>query len=988
MDHNQRLDRIEEQAGDLAEAFHALAGEVAHLDAPGVEILDALLGRVQGVARALGSASGQADELAAALQERLTAWWQTNRFTAAGRSVTLARLAQTVERGAERARALLLEEIADALQAREGDHAVRLLDATAAWSGIPRSASDPLRTPGSDPLALHEVVRVLRERAGMLRRGRSSTATRTLGVVQAWLIQAGGDPTSALGILDELVARAPADPRLLVERAGLRLAAADAALAADDAHLAIELDGSDPRGYIQAGVIAEAAGEVADAVELYTEGSRRLPAGRSLVAAPQWASFLHPTGLFHLTRARLLSDAGEPAAALAAVDQALAQGISGPATYPEADAYDLRRQLLQELGAEDHAVADAAYEAGKRHLWNGNASQAAEALWVATRNAERLPDAGWYLALSLMLADTSDVDTLQGAKRVWDDWAARVGPPGPESAWAYADRASLDMYIDSLTEMDSAPSAWRALVLCEKGLVLDAQQAEVWATLSYALRRLSLAGLAMEAVEAGYRANPDSTRVLEERLAVLTNEGRTSEALETWDRLPDAATDPWQSGVKAYLLQRLGRPEEALDYLERPLSGTWDLGWYRELRTACLVDLGRLDEAVADLRALLHDESPWSGQGHYRRAMARSVLGDLAEARAELTQAQADQTLGAQEKCYVTGLVALAEGELTKAAQLLEQTVLLATNSATLEDLPRDVDRVLTLHRHLGRPVTGGDELVARLADLAGTHHPEPPSAEGDIESALASAEAGPECPSDVALTAVRARRQLEGGLAEQAAALYQELLGTSFEPEASRALGQALGGVYHAAVGRGDVERAQEAYAGMAALGHAPQPFSEVAHAEALWGGGRYAEATGVLAALAPEVEDPTGRLQVLGLLGQCALFAGEPSLAEPALREAAYLAALAEDHNRVAQLAVRQAVADLMSQQPGSVAEHLSQARRAWSAAGIFDSAAVLRQELGWLLAALPEGTLDAESREALREQAERLSTRPDDEPAALDA
>ncbi len=969
MERSQRLADLGRRADELGKDLDSLVEELRRAEDVGLEGLEALQHEVRDVVLSLTSAGARAGELSRVVDEAIDHWWRANQFSDTAFAVTLSRLMETAQADTSRARRMLLDEVAVALHALALGYAVQLLRGAEAWSGItPDTVDDVGAWQQGDLRRGIRAVGRLRELLTERRQDRSRRAGAIITATEAVLNHRAGNLDRATELVDELVQQAPTDAFAHVERAGLSLAAGAGEAAGEEAHRAIELDPADPRPYVQAGVVAESLGDFVNAMELYDEGARRLLGAAPLISAPEWASFLKPTGLFFLMWAKALREHRLLSKALTAVDRALAEGVAGASPYPEADAHDVHWRLLEDVDAPLPEVTSAAFDAGKRHYWNNDHQRAVEALRLATRAEGHIPDAGWYLAASL--AAQNDPDCSRLAAETWDDWRNLVGSPAPKDAWAYALRAALETVVTPTDDVGTAPYAWRGIVLCEKGLVLDPLEAELWATLCRNLRILGLRKLALEAVEGGYQVNPDNQSILHERVAVLGDEGRLPEALETWDRIPDAARDPWLSGVKALLLRLLGRPEEAIEYLELPLSGSWDLGWYRDLRAACYVDLGRLDEAVEDLRALPDDEAPWSGQARGRRIHAWCVLDELQKAHAELDAAMDDQTMIPAERAFAAALVSLVSGDVTSAGVDFDRAVAASTDPVTVDDLVRALDRFLQLRRHTGRPVPGGPEVLLRLKTTAEAWTPNRSTADDDLDGALkASAQAPSSAESRVALSAVQARRHLKQGRAEVAAELYAELVGSIFDPESEEALAQALNYSYRDAVWRGDVDRTQAAFGRLQALHRAPVPVLEIAVAEALKGGGRYTEAVATLSEVLPRATEASTRLLVLERLGECALFGGQLELAESSLDEAFGLAVAAEDHSKAARIAVRMSVATLLAGRPAAVASHLQRALREWSAARTWNPRLVLKHELGWVLDALPDESATGLARQGLR-------------------
>jgi len=951
MDYADQVSELATAANQILAAVRAFAEELPVDDehAVGPELDRARL-RAEEIIERLHEANGLASALWATADAAFVTWRTRNRFTPDGLAATTASLNEKASEQPVRARIALLSELAAAVHALAIEHTIGLLRACASWYRVPPDLFDDLAAwDNGDDMRGRSAVQTLAQAAVGSRRKRVQESALELALTEAWLSHRVGDSGGALGILSRLIEEKSSDASLRAERAGLRLLVGEREAAADDARRAIELDQDYGRSYVQAGAVAEAGGDYDEAAELYEEGSKRLR-WSEFVATTESASFLQRTGLFYLIWAHRLHWDGAAREALEAAEQAIATGISGTITYPEAAAYELKWRLLRDLGAQIADVAQAAFEAGKRHLWNNATEQARVALRVAAEGGMVVPEAGWYLAASL-LPDQADE-----ASTIWDEWKARVGPPTAAFAWAYGLRAIIGDVAAADKGQDSGPAAWQGVMLSEKGLVLNPLDTSSWAAACRCFRTLSMIQSALEAIEAGYLVKPDDQDVLPERVAVLTEVGRTEEALDTLGRIPEVDKDPWLSGVKAYLLLRIGRAAEALDLLALPLSGSWDLGWYRALRAACYVDLDRLDEAVEDLTALLSDKSAWSGQARRRRVYALAVLGDVAGAKEELQLALDDETLDQEGKALARLDVALAEGETDRALIYLTDALNSNPFAGSAEETLRSLKRELVLFDHLGRPVADAAGLTERAQEAAHAWNPCTRDADSELNTASeAHADAPPESVVRVALSAVRARRLARDKRTGEAVKLYDGLLGTAFEPEATLALGRTLEQEYWQVIQTGNVEHTRQIYGRLAGIGRAPRPFVEVAIAEALRAKGDHAEAVSTLSALLPNVISPTERLLVLEMLGESALFDGQANLAESAFSEAFSLAVRADEPSRAAQIAVRLAAALASSGQPESALRHLTQALSQWVKAGTWDPQSTMWLEIRWLIDAL---------------------------------
>lgn len=913
--------------------------------------------------RIVDTAAAVAAQLIVSVDAAIAAWDARAKYTPEGVGTTADRLRRLAAERPQRARSSLFTELAEAVQQQELDAAIVLVDRSGPWADLPDSLSEELAGWRSGDLQRgRDAVGTLTRLVTSTHRHRSDAAVRSLAVTGAWLDHQLGDDASAVDLLDTAVQTYPQAARLLAERAGLRLVLGRPTDSADDAQRAIEIAADDPAGYVQAGAVAEAAGQFREARAWYEEAARR-----QSDADPAWdrgASFLQPTGLLLMVWADHLATLGRSSDALRVVERSIGLGVVGTTPYPDADAHDLRWRLLRQLDVGPVEVAEAALEAGKRQLWNGAPEQAQVSLRAATEGGSAVPEAGWYLASSLMAPDDLADRRVEQAEAVWDDWLREVGPPTSQTAWAYAVRAAIADHLSGVDgRADSGVTAWGGILLCEKALVLEDRETMAWTRLSECFRTLSLSALALEAVEAGYAVNPDDRYLLGERLAVLTDAGHTEDALATLDRIPDAEQDPWLSAIKSVLLERMDRPAEALPLLDLPLQGAWNLGWYHRLKAFCLVGLGRFDEAIEEVSASLEDDSAtnWTGTRLGRQVEALCILGRFSEAEATLHKAMDDQSLGDAERAFYAMLLALSTGEVEEAERRLTDLVQLSAGAFEMNDNLRTLGQTFALMNHVG--LEGAEARAAFLEHArAVVAESVPPrrTADDEVSTTEARLATDHEPGSDprLAVRAVRARRAARAGRWAEAAHLYLDLTGTRFDPESGPARVAALERGHAESVAAGDVPRASELHEQLAAEGRPPSPFVELSQAHALRAAGDYAAALDVLRDLEPRAAAPAESLLVSALLGDTALVLGQFDVATASLTRALAASEELGEPMHSAQLAVRLACAVAGRRDLPGVVDHLLRAVRLWSDAGAWNARTLLEHELDGVIRTLSTG------------------------------
>jgi tetratricopeptide (TPR) repeat protein len=497
-------------------------------------------------------------------------------------------------------------------------------------------------------------------------------------------------------------------------------------------------------------------------------------------------------------------------------------------------------------------------------------------------------------------------------------------------------------------------------VFAERALVLDQLDALAWALSATCLRGVTLDALALESVERGYALDPDMRAVLDERVAVLSNAGRFEEVLDSLDRIPESEFTPWHMGIKAYALVHLDDAEGALRYLDAPLAASWTRDWYLDVRADCFVRLGRLAEAVGDLRELLELDVTSSGYARMRRAGAYAALGEPVNARSELAAARDDETVLSDWLDTVEACIALAEGDANGATVSFQRALDASRTGRDAGDSLQMLRATAELLAHVGRAVIDPVDVLASAEAACGRWHYDvnplvDVAADEELARALeqrASAEPG---EAQLALAVVHARRLRLSQQFASAAEVYEDLHGGGFEPEATVGLADVLTALFRASIDAGDVDQTRSRWRRLAELGQPPGRFEAVAVADAHRAAGRFADAAAELEKVAPLVESPEEVLTVFQRLGESALAIGDPELAASSFSRALDAARSIERPAHAAQLHVRLAVALLAIDSVDAALEHFDAARERWHEAGAFDPSAILEREVSWLTSAL---------------------------------
>ena len=617
----------------------------------------------------------------------------------------------------------------------------------------------------------------------------------------AWTaLRTRGDAETAGRHIEDAVRLYPYAGRMHAERAAFHLFVGDFERATTDAQHAIEKAPQDPAGYIALGGCAELTGKFTSADDLYRRACERMPTA-AIARIHGRTALVDPTGRLLKVAAAKLLEAGRPEQALALANEALLSGVRGSEAHPEANVQVIRRRALELL--EDRVeAAEAAMQAGRLCIWNGDIDCALEELGRAVE-LDTNEQAGWLLADVFLTksyplgASAPDQEFVGRARSTWEGWAEKVGLPRGPSSWAYVSRAIVSDLESQAPSADRRAGLFEALLYVEKALVLNYTDAQRWGYVAQFLRYLGLEQLAFEAVEAGYRLASADRQVLAERLPLLANSRRFDDAEETAERLVAMyGEDPWVSAVRAWLALHQRRDwETALERLELPIREGNDHAWYHEMQALAYLGLGRVDDARECYRKLLK-AVPVDGNTKCRLALASLALGDLSAARRWLADAHDDQTTPPTSYVMTAALEALAHDDLDGAASRVDQAIRMAGSAVEVDDLVFELMLSMSALQRDEKWVSGCRRALTEVTEKAVTDQKaqlelNPPSADSELESALAQLDEQPLDVPRTALLALAARRDATAGRSERAVERYELLRGSRFEPEAAIALEQ-----------------------------------------------------------------------------------------------------------------------------------------------------------------------------------------------------
>ncbi|MEA2241537.1 MAG: hypothetical protein QOD24_1093 [Solirubrobacteraceae bacterium] len=770
--------------------------------------------------------------------------------------------------------------------------------------------------------------------------------------------------------------------RMHAERAAYYLSLGELDQAATDAQRSVELAKDDAAGYLELGIWAELSGDFEDADGFYRKALGLLPKF-DVARLGTRVSIIDPPGRLLIRATEVLLDAHRPRDAARIADQALLADMRGPELHPQAAAHRLRSQALEQLDDRSGA-ASAAVDAGKLHLWNGDVDTAIEQFIRAEALDPELQDIGWLLADAQLSTSmplgriVPDHGAVKLAHQTWERWAAKVGPPRGDTSWAYLTRAMIADLGSQEPDADRFVGMWEALIYVEKAIVHDEVDAQRWGYAAQYLRYVYLDELAFEAANRGYKLGGGDRQVLSERLAQLEMRGHFDEAEEVAEELVTMyGNDPWVSAARAWLALRSNRQtrySDALGLLELPLAEGNDPSWYYEMRALCNIGLDDLDAARDDFRELLTRTPPIGGTTKCRLAIAAVAVGDAELAQCWSKEAAEDPTARPITCLAADALAAFARDDVDTAREVLSHAADRARSAVELHDMVETMLLELRLLAGDAEAVAARERAVdevkaGRISERKAALASNPPNPDAELEEALATYADEGATPGVIhtALLALKARRHTHAGRFDEAAACYERLGGTRFEPEAKLGLKRALRGLAQEQAAEGDVEQVRQLMDHMTELGDTTPAEAATAVAAALERSGEYSEASEQLEAAIAMASDERERAKLHQRAGGLALAHDDLDRAVSHFRAALETARAYEAHGRIGQLHIRMALISVVRDDRSEAGAHLVAAARAWKDGGALDPTAALIAELHGLQHSRG-GLLEAAAREAV--------------------
>jgi tetratricopeptide (TPR) repeat protein len=481
---------------------------------------------------------------------------------------------------------------------------------------------------------------------------------------------------------------APDDSKVYAALADYYRLSGDRDLAEQFCRDAFERSAEDPDASIEMGLLAEEKSDWDEADEFYdraiqsARGQSRPVATLSKMLAPL-------TGNFYLQLARTLKTEN-PGEALESVNRALTAGVKLEGEYPERIAYRIKAEILDALGSNVEA-AEAYFQAGSRFVFRNDYQVAVDLLERARQLNPQHPLTDWYLADALYVTSwvpeypyVREAPARRGAA-VWDERISR-DLPSADQAWVYFTRASLCDQLAKLPDADRATLWWQGAACLERSALL-LPSANAYARLGQVHRYLNNEANALEATRKALDLDDKNLGALDERAAILGNVGQFVEAEAAIDKRRLLAPSEFADAVKAYVLSRQRRFEEALALMNSVIERVPSEIWYRDLRADCLRLLHKREEARADYEWIWKHYDPMDATSASYYGSAARNTGNLDAAISIFEKLLNDPSQDPISLNWSLGASYFEKPDFPRAEECLKKCVSGAINLRQLDDL-------------------------------------------------------------------------------------------------------------------------------------------------------------------------------------------------------------------------------------------------------------------------------------------------------------
>ncbi len=464
---------------------------------------------------------------------------------------------------------------------------------------------------------------------------------------------------------------------------------------------AIELSPKRPDGYIGMGLLAEKRALWDEAADWYEEATEAVQEEKDIELA--LSKLLAPiNGNVYLQLARTLKKKA-PEQALRAVELAITTGIKHDGNYPERLGYKLKGEILESLERQVEAAA-AYYEAGRRFYWRNEYKIGVDLLTQANKLDSNNISIYWDLSDCLRSSSyltTPPYADIESINEGLNTWKKGYDLKAPESdyALAYVVRALINDSLARMPDVDRWSLWWEAVVYIERAIILQETNPQYWSYLSRFYRFLETEASALRATGRAIDYDPDNLDALDEHVANLANVGEFDTAEKAIEKRQMLEESVWLKAVEAYILVRKGAYKEACEILQSILKTAPDEIWYHDVQACCYLMLDEPLRARKEYEWIWNKYEPlntddldtfaWAAYNLALFAKDSDSFSSLLKKAIEIYEGLCKKS-GATGNVYrCLGLCYLAQGELVRGEELLNEGLVRAVNVRELDDVPK-----------------------------------------------------------------------------------------------------------------------------------------------------------------------------------------------------------------------------------------------------------------------------------------------------------
>lgn len=446
-----------------------------------------------------------------------------------------------------------------------------------------------------------------------------------------------------------------------------------------------------PDGYITLGLLFEDDKSWDEADDQYAKAINIVGQGDITTVSRVLDKLLAPvSGNAYLQLARMLKDDDPEQArdvALRAIRIGMARvgklQIKHNDDYVERIGFRLLGEIFDVLQDPTNAGL-AYYESARRFFFHDEYNVAIELLREASQRYPTYPPIYWYWADTLRAlaanhqtaAPQEQVKRAQEVLDVWDKGYA-ISSPSPDFAGAYLTRALTVEILSGIQPEQAVSLRWETAVNLEQGLLLQPNNAFMWAALARTHSALTNYAVALQAIDRALRLDNDALNMLEERVRILTFLGdeRGKEALDYFRKKAlDTVAAPeymmWADQMEILLLFRQQKYPQTAPLVEAAVDREPTNTWLRTIRGYNRRMLGNDQGALEDFRWIWENTSTITELAHpdsSYRGWAAYELGYYAEALAIFQDFLGGISITSFDDRINVVLCYLAQGQLQEA---------------------------------------------------------------------------------------------------------------------------------------------------------------------------------------------------------------------------------------------------------------------------------------------------------------------------------